>query len=203
VLVDAYHAFNTLDFNADQWPGRVFVTGGGYKYAQSGEGVCWMLLPANSTERPRNTGWFAHFESLDRPPGQRVEYGAGGDRFFGATFDPTSLYRGLWVLRWMDELGLDVATLRAQSTLQTALIFERFDALNLAARGLSVRTPRGPGRGAFVALETPRARELVKQLRDEGVHTDARGALLRLGPAPYLTAAEIERGMNALARVLS
>lgn len=199
VLVDAYHAFNTLPLDVDTWPGTVFVVGGGYKYAQSGEGVCWMLVPEDATRfRPVYTGWFADFGSLESGSA-RVGYGPGGARFMGATFDPTGLYRAVAVMDWMDETGLDVPTLRSQSELQTALIIEEYDRLALGDRGIGLATPRDPqARAAFVAFEHRDAVSFAGKLADNGVRVDARKSFLRLGPAPYTTTAEIERGVQAI-----
>ena len=202
VLVDAYHAFNVLELHVDAWPGQVFVTGGGYKYAQTGEGACWMLLPADASRfRPRQTGWFAHFAGLETRAAA-VDYGPGGQRFFGATFDPAGIYRGLYVLRWMDEMGLTPAVLAAHARARTQRIIDAFDAHDLERVGLRLATPRAPAeRGGFVAVDSPRAAELGARLRSAGVHTDVRGSMLRLGPAPYVTCAEIDRAMEHLARL--
>lgn len=202
-LVDTYHAFNVLELAADRWPGTVFVTGGGYKYAQSGEGVCWLLSPPGAEQyRPRHTGWFADFGGLDRE-GDTVEYGPSAQRFLGATFDPTSLYRGRAVLRWMDDEGLSPSFLLHAAIDGTARIIEHYDALELSARGLGLATPRAPERrGGFVSFRHPEARRLRDALKARGVWTDARNDLLRLGPAPYNTAGELRRALEELAAVL-
>lgn len=202
VLVDTYHAFNAIEMNADAWPGTVFVTGGGYKYAQTGEGACWLLLPADAERfRPVTTGWFAAFAHLESRSNE-ISYAPGGDRFFGATFDPTPLYRGVYTMRFMDEQGLTPAALREASMLRTALLVEEYDRLDLAARGISLASPREPEhRGGFVTFSSDRTAELHKALDERGVRTDHRGPLLRFGPAPYTTEDEIRRGMAALAEV--
>jgi kynureninase len=202
-LVDTYHAFNAMELAVDTWPGSVFVTGGGYKYAQTGEGACWLLVPRDAERyRPRHTGWFADFAGLDGPQ-HVVDYGRGGQRFLGATFDPTGLYRGRAVLRWMDQLGLTPAELRVTSMDQTAYVVALFDRLGLADRGLRLRTPREPARrGAFVSFEHPRAGALRGELMARGVWTDSRDTLLRFGPAPYTTASELRRGLETLAELL-
>jgi kynureninase len=41
-------------------------------------------------------------------------------------------------------------------------------------------------RAGFLAIRAPRAIELAGKLRRHGVFVDARGDVLRLGPAPYL-----------------
>jgi len=56
-------------------------------------------------------------------------------------------------------------------------------------------------RGSFVTVRHPRAGDAVKALRERGVFTDARGELLRIGPAPYLTDEEIDRGVAIIGEV--
>ncbi|MEO1234909.1 MAG: hypothetical protein AAFZ18_39065 [Myxococcota bacterium] len=203
VLVDTYHSFCALELNADAWPGCVFATGGGYKYAQLGEGVCFLLLPADATSfRPRHTGWMADFAGLAGPRGP-IRYGEGGYRFFGATFDPTPWYRAVHVLRWMDRQGLDPAALREASLLRTGRLIQGFDELGLAKRGLALVTPRADAaRGAFVAFRHSEASALQAALRERGVHTDARHDLLRLGPAPYTTSGELDAALRTVSELL-
>ncbi|WP_428264198.1 aminotransferase class V-fold PLP-dependent enzyme [Haliangium sp.] len=206
VLVDVYHAFNVIDLRVDDWPGQVFVTGGGYKYAQSGEGACWMLLPADAERyRPRQTGWFADFDGLSQPETSGpVGYGAGGMRFLGSTFDASGLYRGIAVMRWMDEQGLSPALLQTHAQARTQLVVDGHERHGLAERGLRLASPRqASARGGFVAFECDRAGAVRDRLRALGVHTDVRGRLLRLGPAPYIGSADIDRAMDLLARVIA
>jgi len=199
-LVDAYHAFNVVP--VDWGPARdaLFVTAGGYKYAGCGEGICWLRVPAGSALRPVDTGWFADFGALAAEAGGAVTYGPGGARFAGATFDPTAFYRAAAVLAHWDRFGLTVARLRAISLGQTGRILARLDEAGL---GDTVASPRDPERrGGFVAVRSPRAGEVVGRLRERGVFVDSRRDLLRLGPAPYLTDAEIDEGVLAAAAEL-
>ncbi len=176
------------------------MTAGGYKYAEFGEGVCWLRVPTGSTLRPLYTGWFADFGALSGTQGGRVAYGPGGARFAGATFDATPFYRAHAVLRHWHRFGLDVARLRAVSTRQTRRILEGLDAAGHAGAVVSSRDDAR--RGGFVAVRAPGADAIVKRLRAEGVLVDARNDVLRLGPAPYLTDDEIDRGVRAVARAL-
>ena len=95
LLVDAYHALNVVPFSlADEGLGDAFVVGGGYKYCQLGEGNCFLRIPPDTDLRPVVTGWYSEFTALaERQRAERVAYGQGGDRFAGATYDPTSHYR--------------------------------------------------------------------------------------------------------------
>ena len=181
----------------------VYVTAGGYKYAGFGNGLCWMRLPPECAIRPAYTGWFADFASLAEPRklGEPVRYGPGGQRFGGATFDASALYRARAVLEHWDSFGLDVARLRAISVQQTRRILER---LGSVAPGLEiVSSVDDARRGAFVTVRHPRAGELVKRLRERHVWVDSRGDLLRIGPAPYLADDEIDRGVDIIGETIS
>ena len=68
--------------------------------------------------------------------------------------------------------------------------------------GYDVRTPREDARrGGFVTVEIDDASRVVAALRERDVHTDARGRMLRFGPAPYVTDDEIDRAIAALREV--
>jgi selenocysteine lyase/cysteine desulfurase len=194
-LVDAYHAFNVVPVAWGPAKDRIFVTAGGYKYAAFGEGICWLRVPPGCELRPVYTGWFADFGGLSGERGGEVTYGPGGDRFAGATFDPTAFYRAEAALEHWDRFGLTPDRLRAISLRQTERIVQRFDAAGLGDRVVSSRD--SARRGGFVAVHAENAASLVGRLRERGVLVDSRRALLRLGPAPYLTDAEIDRGAEA------
>ena len=51
----------------------------------------------------------------------------------------------------------------------------------------------------FLALASPRAADFVTGLRTRGVAADARGPVLRLGPAPYLSDQQLDQSIAALA----
>lgn len=199
VLVDAYHAFNVAELAWGEHRDHLFVTAGGYKYAQMGEGVCFLRTPKASALRPLFTGWFADYGALTRPRTHEVGY-AEGSRFAGATFDATAFYRADAALRCFDAHGLDVPALRAISTRMTRLVI---DTLDRAGAGALVASSRDDARrGGFVAVRSPRAQEATKRLREAGVFVDARADLLRIGPAPYLDDEELVRGTEAVARAL-
>lgn len=196
LLLDAYHHFMAVPFDRAALGDDVFVLGGGYKYAQWGEGSCFLGVPPGCDMRPALTGWFADFAHLaDRRTDAPVQYGDdGADRFAGATYDPVSHYRARAVLRFFAEQGLTPAALRACSLRQTARVFTWTDKL-----GLDAATPRGDGlRGGFVSVRVRDAAAATAALGAQGIRVDARGDLLRLGPAPYTSDEEIDRTMEAL-----
>jgi len=201
LLLDTYHQLNVVPFSLRELGLEdAYVVSAGYKYCQLGEGNAILRFPAGCALRPLATGWFAEFGELarEKTPG-RVAYAAGDDRFAGATYDPTSHYRAAAVFEFFEEQGLDPETLRTISQHQVGRLRDRFDALDLPP-GL-VRRDREAALerlGGFLALETPHAGELHRRLRERGVFTDYRGAILRLGPAPYLSDPQIDDAVEIL-----
>jgi kynureninase len=203
LLVDAYHALNVVPY-----PLRplgldgAYVLGGGYKYCQLGEGNCFLRLPEGCALRPVVTGWFAEFEAIAERAGGRVAYGEGGARFAGSTYDPTSHYRAAEVFAFFAQQGLTPELLRQVSRHQVGFLAERFDALDLPVtlvdRDRHVPLERT---GGFLALRSPRAGDLSRALAARGVSTDYRDDRLRLGPAPYLSDAQLAAAIETLGEV--
>jgi kynureninase len=205
LLVDAYHALNVVPVSlADEGLGDAFVVSGGYKYCQLGEGNCFLRIPPDTDLRPVVTGWFSEFSALAEGQGtERVAYGPGGDRFAGATYDPTSHYRAAAVFDFFDERGLTPALLREVSQHQIGLLASAFDALDLDPAILKRdRACRLDEVGGFLVLRSPVAGALVRSLRARGVWTDARGEALRLGPAPYLSDRQLRDAIGILGEVV-
>jgi kynureninase len=204
LLVDAYHHLNVLPFSIEgDGLADAFVTGGGYKYCQLGEGNGFLRVPpARAQLRPILTGWFSEFAKLTHKPGGGVPYGAGPATWAGATYDPTSHYRAALVFDFFVEHGLTPELLRGVYQHQVGLLAERFDALGLDPRVITRDRSVGIERlGGFLALQTPHAGDFFHKLRERGVLTDYRGEWLRLGPAPYLSDAQLETAMEHLGDV--
>lgn len=203
LLIDAYHHLNVVPFDGRGLE-RAFVVGGGYKYCQLGEGVCFLRLPPGCELRPIATGWFTEFDTLASPVGgrTRVGYGRGGLRFAGATFDPTSYYRAAAVLDFFQQRALTPELLRRVSQHQIALLADRFDRLDLNPE-LIRRDGTVPlaELGGFLTLESERADVLCQRLKSEGVWCDSRGHVLRLGPAPYLCDGQLCEAIERLGHV--
>jgi len=206
LLVDAYHAVNVMEF-----PVRAlgletaYVTGAGYKYCQLGEGNGFLRLPPGCRLRPAVTGWFAEFGDLARDARDtRVPYGPGGQRFAGATYDPTSHYRAAAVFDFFLDQRLDPRALRAISQHQVGRLMAGFDALDLDPRLIDRdRTVELTALGGFLVLDAPRAGEICRSLRERGVWTDHRGHALRLGPAPYLSDRQLDEAVAILGEVVT
>jgi len=207
LLVDAYHALGALPFRVPELElESAWIVGGGYKYLQLGEGNCFLRLPAHAeTMRPVLTGWFAEFEELatQREDGA-VTYAPGGARFAGSTYDPTSHYRGARVFDFFEERELSPEFLRTVYLHQTGLLARCFDELG-APETLMKRERAVPldHFGGFLAIGCPQSPAVARRLAEDGVLTDARGHYLRLGPAPYLSDAQLEAAIERLEGAVS
>ena len=206
LLVDAYHALGVVPFPVhDLGLGDAWVVGGGYKYLQLGEGNCFLRLPGHADGlRPVVTGWYADFDTLpDQVRPDPVAYGPGEQRFAGATYDPTSHYRGARVFGFFGEQGLTPDLLHCSYRHQLEVLARAFDTLGVADDVITRdRATPLSGFGGFLALRTPDAAALQAALRDRGVSADSRGATLRLGPAPYLSDGQLEAAIGLLGEVV-
>ena len=202
LLVDVYHALGVMPYTlGERGLESAWIVGGGYKYLQLGEGNCFLRLPPHADAmRPVITGWYAEFAELERSGDpESVTYPRGAAAFAGSTYDPTSHYRAARVLDFFVEQELTPERLRDSYLRQVALLARAFDALDLPdaliTRDRSVPLERF---GGFLALRSPQADALQRELARAGVLTDSRGDTLRLGPAPYLSDAQLETAIERL-----
>lgn len=188
IFLDGYHSFMVHPWTLSDFSNAyAFISGGGYKYAQWGEGVCWMTVPEQFDGKPAFTGWFSDFANLDKLKGGQLGYGnRAADRFAGSTYDPISHYRAARVVQFFDDNGLTVRNLRHLSLHQTSRLVEELGAEHLLS------PIDADQRGGFVAYRVKRASDMVSDLRKAGIFADSRGSVIRFGPAPYLTDPEIE-----------
>ena len=204
LLIDAYHHLNVVPFDiAAMGLEGAFVTGGGYKYCQLGEGNAFLRVPPGTALRPVLTGWFAEFAALEQTGSRdRVRYGQGAEAFIGATYDPASHYRAAAVFAFHADQGLDADRLRQISLHQVALLESAFLALDVDPRRARVQQLSPDCRGGFLAIHVEDAQDVVRKLRERGVYVDARGSTLRAGPAPYLSDGQLRDAIAALGEVL-
>jgi kynureninase len=203
LLVDAYHHLNVVPFDVSSMGLQsAFVTGGGYKYCQLGEGNCFLRVPDGCRLRPILTGWFAEFEAIESTGRERVTFGDGAAAFAGATYDPTSHYRAAAVFDFHQQQGLTPTELRRISQHQVGIVISAFERLDVAPSVAHVEPMLLDQRGGFVAVRTPQAREVARRLRDRNVFVDARGDVLRIGPAPYLRDDQLTEAVAAVGGVI-
>jgi kynureninase len=162
--------------------------------------VCFLHVPVGCKMRPVDTGWYALFGKLSDPPSGRVEYAEDAFRFWGATFDPTGLYRFNAVMEWMDGIGLSVESIHdhakgLQEHFLAALERRPIPTLPVGA----LLTPRSlDNQGNFLAFRLPNAGDLARRLRDANVDVDWRGDCLRFGFGIYQDEADVDALLERL-----
>lgn len=195
VVLDGYHGFMAVPTDLSAVANKIFYLAGGYKYAMAGEGVCFMHAPNGFAPRPEVTGWYAAFGDLVAPPKGGVGYTKDAGRFFGATFDPSGLYRFNAVRAMLAEQDLDTAVMSEYvGGLQTELAaaikegqagkLEEAQQLNDIMANCSAR---------FLALEHDKAQAWQAELHNQNIVTDVRGNVLRIGLGLYHDRADIQR----------
>ncbi|MGQ0848725.1 MAG: aminotransferase class V-fold PLP-dependent enzyme [Actinomycetota bacterium] len=191
VVVDGYHGFMAIPVDLSGLAERVFYLAGGYKYAMAGEGACFMHCPPGFLPRPVDTGWYAGFSTLANRA-DRVAYGAGGDRFWGATFDPSGLYRLRAVFELLEAERLDPAAIHLHvAGLQASFL----DSEEVPGELIP---EEGMPRGNFLTFRTDRAAALYRWLHHRQVITDHRGDRLRIGFGLYHDPEDVGRLVRVL-----
>lgn len=202
VVVDGYHAFMAVPTDLGRIAARAFYLGGGYKYAMSGEGAAWMHCPPGYVPRPLNTGWFAGFAALARAGNGSVPYAGDGGRFWGATFDPTALYRFNAVMDWARRHQLSAAVIRAHVLELQRDFLAALDRLYHPVLGRArLQPPEAYPRGSFLSFRHPQAAGLQRQLREAGVITDVRGERLRIGFGLYHERSDVDELLRRIAQL--
>ncbi len=205
VVLDGYHGYMALPTDLAPLAERAFYLAGGYKYAMSGEGVCFLHAPPGHGPRPRDTGWFAAFETLEGSDDGKLVYAPDGARFLGATFDPVGLYRLNAVMDWLAGLGITVAKIHEHVHGLQQRFVARLGELGLDALhpGQLVVPLSEPNRGHFLSFRSKRAGALHRQLLKSDIITDFRGDRLRFGFGLYHDEEDVAKLCHALGDILA
>lgn len=199
VVLDGYHGFCAVPTTLQALEQRCFYLAGGYKYAMAGEGACFLHVPGSTSWRPRNTGWFAAFGALQDRQGGRVPYASGAGAFWGATFDPSGLYRLNAVMRWRTELGLTTARTREHAHALQRRFVAGLGSRHLARPSDLVVPVTAEARGQFLTFRTSDAKAHCATLKARHVTTDARDDRWRFGFGPYQDEADVDALLERLA----
>jgi selenocysteine lyase/cysteine desulfurase len=203
VVVDGYHAFCALPVDLSTIHRRAFYLAGGYKYAMAGEGACFLAVPPGNTLRPVDTGWYSSFGTLESDGTGPVPYADDGFRFWGATFDPSGLYRFDAAMSWLASTGTTIADVHRH-----ALVLQKHFLDGLARIGLAelpadaLVPPAAVARGNFLAFDVDDAAERHRRIAAQNVVIDRRGRRLRFGFGVYHSEHDVRLLLEALARAL-
>ena len=186
VAIDGYHAFCAIPVDLSRVHRRAFYLGGGYKYAMAGEGAAYLAVPPGCTLRPVDTGWFASFDTLPVRQGDKVPYSDGAFRFWGATFDPTGVYRLNAAMDLLVSTNTSIADVHRHSTAMQKHFLD--DLARLSPGPLDARhlvPPPGVPRGNFLVFDVDDAERINDRLKAQQVLIDRRDRRLRFGFGVY------------------
>jgi selenocysteine lyase/cysteine desulfurase len=203
VIIDGYHSFAAMPVDLSRLHDRVFYTAGGYKYAMTGEGACLLHAPHDYATRPRDTGWFAAFGTLQKTQEKGVLYAHGGARFLGGTLDPTPLYRFNAVVDWLDAIGVTTAKIHAHAHRMQEVFMTELARAKLPLEASQLVVPLSePSRGQYLTFQTNAAQDIYARLTAANVMTDVRGDRLRVGFGLYHDEEDVVHGVARMREAL-
>lgn len=204
IVIDGYHSFMAIPLSLRQYQSRIFFLGGGYKYAMSGEGICFMFSPKNNSYRPAQTGWFATFGSLTEKQSRQVAYSDDAFKFWGSTFDPSGLFRFNSVCRLLKSINLDIETIHNYVIQLQNFFLEELKNINSEIFNTkNLLTPiKDHNRGHFLTFKLPDAAVFHKKLRQQNVITDYRGDRLRFGFGIYHDEEDVLKLLEVIKKII-
>lgn len=203
VVIDGYHAFCALPVDISAIHERAFYLAGGYKYAMAGEGACFLAVPPGCRLRPVDTGWFASFDRLAGKPGEEVPYADDAFRFWGATFDPSGLYRFNAAMDWLDSTGTTIADVHRHAKAMQKHFVDGVRRAGLAPFAPErLVPPVEVARGNFLTFEVDGAEDLHRRIAAANIVIDRRDRRLRFGFGVYHDASTVEALVERLASTL-
>lgn len=190
IVIDGYHGFCARPTDLSNLEDKIYYMAGSYKYAQGGEGLCFMTIPDQCNLRPVHTGWFADFASLKTGVYDDINYSNDGFRFWGSTIDPTPFYRfkAVWEKFESEKITVSKVHELVQKNMQT-FIDCLPDEINPVSSNLD-------SIGHFLTFEfsdNQDTEKVVKKLDEAGVLVDFRGNRLRFGFGMYHNKADIQQ----------
>jgi kynureninase len=160
-------------------------------------------VPDGYALRPQNTGWYAEFGALGKKKEGVTRYGADGMRFWGATFDPSGLYRMNAVLAHLNSENVTVVDIHDHVMKMQQHFLDhlaKFNSPRLNADMLLVSNALR--RGHFLTFRTEEAGVLQQLLEEHHIITDYRDDRLRFGFGIYHDKSMIEQLFERLKDII-
>ena len=154
-----------------------------------------MHIPKGCRLRPINTGWFASFSTLEDQNGskkQTVQYGNDAFRFWGATFDPSGVYRLRATLNWLKSESISIKTIHEYVQELQAYFLTKIEPISYLSKE-SLLAYDLQQHGHFLTFNHQKAGEISKALMDNQIVTDSRGECLRFGFGIYQSKTDIDQ----------
>ncbi|WP_374029134.1 aminotransferase class V-fold PLP-dependent enzyme [Bdellovibrio bacteriovorus] len=199
--VDGYHGFMAVPTDLSSLEDRIFYVAGSYKYAQGGEGACFLYVPPSTRHRPLHTGWFAELSHLSAV-GSQVGYPTDALQYAGSTMDFSGLYRLIATLETFTGEGLTVERIHEIVTRNQQLFVTELEKTGHPLLQQKNLLKQNSVHGHFLTFELPdteTTQKLVKTLKERGLLTDSRGNRLRFGFGLYHSEEDILKAVQIIA----
>lgn len=199
-IIDGYHGFMAVPTDLSNIADKVFYLAGSYKYAQGGEGACFLYVPPSVQHRPFHTGWFAELEHLSAV-GTEVGYPMSALQYAGSTMDFSALYRLIATLELFKRENLTV------SVIHNFILNNQRHFLKLLSQKTSslkmdnLLNKDEEHRGHFLTFELPdvqTTKDVVSTLAAKGIMVDSRSNRLRVGFGLYHDSKDLDSLTQAL-----
>lgn len=203
-VIDGYHSFMAVPLDLSSIQENVFYVAGSYKYAQGGEGACFLYVPPGTRHRPFHTGWFAELSHL-AAVGNEVGYPTDALQYAGSTMDFSALYRLIAVLEKFKSEKISVPVIHAFVQKNQQLFLKKLADKNLALMNVgNLLQENDKLHGHFLTFDlgtTEKTQETVTKLNAKGLKTDSRGSRLRFGFGLYHNEADITKAIEIIAEI--
>ena len=207
IIIDGYHAFCAFPFSLNEIKDEIFYIAGGYKYAMSGESVCFAHCPKYSFQyKPFLSGWMSNFNGLSTFGFEsRINFDDNSNPFMGSTFDSTGIYR--FVNTWNVFLNKDNSSIENMhkyiKNLQNNFLdkldkqsHDIFNSKNIIGRDNQIGNYIG-----FIINDTQLCQQITDLILQKNIIVDNRQNILRIGFGIYHTDQDIDRLVNVLSEI--
>lgn len=201
IVIDGYHAFGAVPTDLKKFEDRIFYLAGGYKYIQSGEGVCFMVIPKESDLRPVNTGWFASFETLNSKQSQ-VEYSSSAMRFAGSTYNSCGCYRMNAVMEMLRKENLSTESIHERILILKKYFLSKVKEVGFKDLSDVIEQNGEITQSHYVTYRTQKANQIEELLGKNNITVDSREDRLRFGFGIYHDLKDIDNLIIELKRIL-
>ncbi|WLD94762.1 aminotransferase class V-fold PLP-dependent enzyme [Alkalihalobacillus sp. AL-G] len=196
LFVDAYQSAGQVEVDVKR-DNIDFLATGTQKYLLGVPGIAFLYVKKEIAEQltPKVTGWFGQ-ENPFAFDIKQVKYAQGARRFDSGTPAMMNGFAANSALEVILDVGIDriEAHLKelSEHTYQQAIRY-----------GMTVKSPASPtDRGSMIAVLTPNAPEVEKQLKEQNIIVSARNDVIRIAPHFYNTKEDINCALQALEKDL-
>lgn len=202
ICLDGYHGFFACPTDLHAIQEKCFYVAGGYKYAQGGEGCCFLVVPPEQRRRPFFTGWFAELSTLSTKSNE-VPYPTTAQQFAGSTMDFSAIYRLKSVVDFFEQKNIKIEDIDVYIKDQMKLFLSELDNINHPVFNRShLKFQSWEKQGHFLTFELINdvlTQNYVQLLDEKKLEVDSRKNRIRFGFGLYQDAEDIKKAIRILA----